>query len=100
MPYITGTPPILYSVESSKPSLEKRIQSSLLSIIHLSMPPLSDPHEGRGRALLGSAVMFFVLPPVFVVLRLWSRRLKRTPLCFNDYAIILGMVTIFFRYTT
>ena len=61
---------------------------------HSSMAPLSEPHQGRARALLGGLVLLTTLPPVFVLLRVWARRLKRTPLCFNDYTIIAAMVLV------
>ena len=56
------------------------------------MAPLSEPHQGRARALLGGFVLLTILPPIFVLFRVWARRLKRTPLCFNDYTIIVAMV--------
>ena len=59
------------------------------------MAPLSDPGNGRARALLGASILFLILPPIFVALRIWARRLKRTPLCFNDYAIIVALVSTF-----
>ena len=58
------------------------------------MAPLSEPHQGRPRALLGGLVLLTTLPPVFVLFRIWARRLKRTPLCFNDYTIIAAMVFV------
>ena len=64
------------------------------------MAPLSDPHQGRARALLGASLIFLVLPPIFVALRLWARRLKRTSLCFNDYAIIFAMVSTLLKVFT
>ncbi|KAK0515948.1 hypothetical protein JMJ35_001982 [Cladonia borealis] len=57
------------------------------------MAPLSDPSNGRARALLGASVLFLILPPIFVTLRIWARRLKRTPLCFNDYAIMAALLS-------
>lgn len=58
------------------------------------MAPLSEPHQGRARALLGGLVLLTTLPPIFVLSRVWARRLKRTPLCFNDYTIIAAMVLV------
>ena len=64
------------------------------------MAPLSHAGNGRARALLGAYVLFLILPAIFVTLRIWARRLKRTPLCFNDYAIILALVSTLSRILT
>lgn len=61
------------------------------------MAPLSDPQQGRARAVLGASILFLVLPVIFVALRVWARRLKRVRLCFNDYAIFLALVSSTFR---
>ena len=56
------------------------------------MAPLSAPHQGRAIGVLSAEILFLILPWILVGLRLWARRLKKTPLVFNDYAIILASV--------
>jgi len=58
------------------------------------MPSLSAPNQGRAQALLGSSILFLVLPYPFVFLRFWARRIKKTPLAFNDYALFLALVRL------
>ena len=43
-------------------------------------------------AIVSSWLIFGILATVAVVLRLWSRRIKKLSLAFNDYAMILALV--------
>jgi hypothetical protein len=58
------------------------------------MAPITAPNQGRAQAILAAHVLFVILPFPFVALRFWARYLKGARLCFNDYAIILGLVCV------
>lgn len=64
------------------------------------MPPLSNPHQGRAQALLGASVLLLVLPYPFVILRLWSRHLKKQRLNMNDYLLISALVRVMLAPST
>ncbi|PQE23679.1 integral membrane protein [Rutstroemia sp. NJR-2017a BVV2] len=58
----------------------------------LSAPGQSAPGQSRAIGILCATVIFTILPPVFVALRLWARKLKSTPLALNDYFIMIAAV--------
>ncbi|PVI02061.1 hypothetical protein DM02DRAFT_627119 [Periconia macrospinosa] len=56
------------------------------------MPKLSAPNQGRAQALLGSSILFLILPFPFVFMRLWARWMKKTRLAINDYLVLLALL--------
>jgi len=56
------------------------------------MSVLSVLEDSCGVNLIIVDVIFFALAVVAVGLRLWARRIMKTRLCLNDYAIILALV--------
>lgn len=56
------------------------------------MAPLTAPNQERAIGVLCATVVFLALPPVFVALRLWARRMKNTALAANDYYIMVALV--------
>lgn len=58
------------------------------------------PREGvrypisiEGIRVVVVSVVFWVAAIIAVVLRLWSRQIKKTTLAFNDYAVLVGLVS-------
>lgn len=54
-------------------------------------------HNPRGVATISICVVFGLLAFAATSLRLWARRLKKTGLCFNDYAIFVALVSSSFN---
>lgn len=57
------------------------------------MPRYIEPKNG-GVTLLVVSYTFLPLTVITVLLRIWARRLKKTTLQLNDYAIIIGSVRV------
>jgi hypothetical protein len=60
--------------------------------LKMEYPALWDSKEGIGTIVL--CVVFEVLAIAAMMLRIWSRRLKRTTLVINDYAAVIALVVI------
>ena len=51
------------------------------------------PISLEGIKLVVISIVFEVSAVVAVMLRLWSRKIKKKALCFNDYAVVIGLVS-------
>ena len=61
---------------------------------YVSMGTINSQNDSKGIAFLVVDIVFIVLAAVAVGLRLWARRLKRSPLALNDYSVIAALVRI------
>ena len=55
----------------------------------MSLIPVND---SLGIAVIAVTATFAALAVVAVILRLWSRRIQKTPLQWNDYTCLLALV--------
>lgn len=49
--------------------------------------------NSRGIALIVVESIAILLAIVAICLRIWARRIKRSVLCFNDYAVLVALVS-------
>lgn len=56
---------------------------------------LANLHEDKGPLMLKVEIPCTVLATITVILRLWSRRIVRVPLKWDDYTIVLSLVRIY-----
>lgn len=62
-------------------------------ILHISiMGLIPATGDSLGITPLVTDSIFLALAAVAVILRVWSRRIMQTSLCFNDYAVIVAWV--------
>ena len=65
----------------------------LSTLIAFSTPTMGlPPGDSQGRMLIVVVTVFEAFAITAVVLRLWSRRLKKTSLLLNDYLVLLALV--------
>ena len=57
---------------------------------NMEYPALGTSSEGHGSIALCLVFEFLAIGAIF--LRIWSRRLKKTPLAFNDFAALAAIV--------
>jgi hypothetical protein len=65
-----------------------------LPVFKFRMTLIPKTGDQLGISVIIVDVLFLALAALAICFRLWARRMTKKPLCFNDYAVIVALVSL------